>query len=187
MNEDSVRFIIITVPPDDVGREIDRFRRRVSEVGNTREALAYPPHVTMRTGAIVPRGEVDSFADRFVQHLTGIQPFRVETDTLHQSAYVSGDETRYFVGYGIDRSLELIALHRRLLELVEYRKSADRSFNPHLTIAFHDLSSEGAARVARWIEDSVDSVPVGFSWTCDNVGVYRLLGGRWELFRESRV
>lgn len=186
MNEDRVRFIIITVPPDDVAGEINTFRRRVSEVGNAREALKYPPHVTMRTGALVPRGEVDSFTDRFVRHLTGIQPFRMETNTLHQGIYASEDETRNFVGYGIDPSPELTSLHGRLLELVEYRKNAHRNSNPHLTIAFHDLSVDGAARVARWIEDNSDSVPAGFSWTCGNVGLYRLLDGRWELFREAR-
>lgn len=181
----TVRFIIITVPPPDVADRIDAFRLALSEVGATLEARTYPPHVTMRTGAIVPVDEVASFAAAFVSHV-GHQPrFQIETAALEQSCYEANGTTRYFIGYRIVESSELLAFNRHLLDFTRYRKSSATHFHPHLTIAFHDLTADRADRVAGWISNNRNLVPDRFAWTCDNVGLYHKSDGIWQVYRAA--
>ena len=186
MEHDPIRFIIITVPQLEIVEKIDRFRRAIAEVGDTWEALTYPPHITLRTGALVPSEQVEGYADRFVRHLAQIEPFPIETGPLEQSTYRSEGETRRFIGYEIVPSDPLVRLNRRLLEFRDWIKSEQREFWPHLTIAFHDLGEEGALRVKRWIEANSARVPAGFRWKCDNVALYMRGETGWEPFRIAR-
>lgn len=186
MNADTVRLIVITVPPDDLCAEIDLFRREIARIGDSREALTYPPHITLRTGAIVPAEALEDYGERLERHLTGTRPFPIETASLEQSRYTAHGALRHFVGYQIRRSEELLALNRRLLRFCDWIKSDRIDFYPHLTMAFHDLDGAGAGRVARWIAANPERVPAGFRWTCDNVGLWRRGTERWEPFRVIR-
>ena len=86
MNE-AVRFIVITTPPPEVGRPIDEARQLVSGISGSRAALAYPPHVTLRTGMLVPSTLVSSFLDAFEVVVAGWEPFPIETDGLWITSY----------------------------------------------------------------------------------------------------
>lgn len=187
MARDPIRFIIITVPPAAVAEQIDRFRRTIAEVGDTWEALTYPPHVTLRTGTLVPHEDAQRYADRLVQHLAQIRSFPVETGALQQATYQSDGDPRHFVGYDIDRSDSLMRLHRQLLEFRQWIKGEQREFQPHLTIAYHDLSAQAASRVKRWIAANPLDVPAGFRWRCDNVALYTRGATSWEPYRIVRL
>lgn len=182
MISDAIRLILITVPPEEVCAEIDLFRREVSRIGDCREALTYPPHITMRTGALVPPDALGDYGERLRHDLAGTRPFPVETISLEQSSYTADGALRFFVGYGIRLSEELRALNQRLLEFRDWIKSDRTDFQPHLTVAFHDLDEAGAGRVARWIAANPDRVPSGFRWTCDNLGLWRRGDEAWEPF-----
>ena len=187
MARDPVRFIIITVPPAEVAEQIDRFRRAIAEVGDTWEALTYPPHITLRTGALVPPEHAEQYADRLVQHLAQVRSFPVETGALQQTTYRSNGELRHFVGYEIDLSDSLMSLHRRLLEQRRWIKGEQPAFRPHLSVAYHDLDAKGALRIQRWIDTNRQRVPAGFSWTCDNVALYTRGATDWEPYRIVRL
>lgn len=187
MARDLIRFIIITVPPAEVTEQIDRFRHAIAEIGDTWEALAYPPHVTLRTGALVPPEHAEQFADRLVQHLSQVRSFPIETAALQQTTYHSDGDLRHFVGYEIDRSDSLMRLHRRLLEQRRWIKGEQREFRPHLSVAYHDLDAAGASRVQRWIDANRQRVPAGFRWMCDNVALYTRGAGNWEPYRIVRL
>jgi hypothetical protein len=114
--KDTVRFIIITVAPQPVASEIDRARRAVCAVGQSNAALAYPPHVTLRTGVRVPVDIVSAFLD--------------EVGTVDD-----------------------------------------------------DLCEEGFLAIRTWLERTPGAIPVGFEWTCDNVGVFRREGDTWSAYK----
>jgi len=186
MRTEEIRLIIITVPPDDLCAEIDAFRREIAPIGDSYEALTYPPHITLRTGAIVPVEALEDYGERLERHLADRRPFPIATASLEQSSYTADGQIRHFVGYGIRRSEELLALNRRLLRFRDWIKSDRTDFHPHLTAAFHDLDGAGATRVDRWIKANPERVPAGFAWTCDNVGLWRRGNERWEPLRVIR-
>ena len=178
MNE-AVRFIVITTPPRDVCGSIDEARKLVSGISGSRAALAYPPHVTMRTGMLVPSALVSSFIDSFEAVVIGWNPCPIRTDGLWITSYRDREEEKYLVGYRVAKDPGLTAMNSRLLTYTTWRASSRLSFEPHLTLAFDDLDLDGFVRVQHWLNDNPGGLPKAFSWTCDNVGLYRREGDSW--------
>lgn len=185
-----IRFVIITVPPLRVVQQIDRFRIPAADVSHSRIALAYPPHVTLRTGALVPAAEVVDYVHGLRETLSDFRPFEISTTELIASTYEESGETRYFVGYGVERSPELMALHDRLLTYSRFIKRKQPNFEPHLSIAYGDLTAEGQAAILHLAEKNPSLAPSRLSWICDNVGLYHRVGGEWvpyEVIQAVRV
>ena len=72
-----VRFIIITVPPPALSVLLESARAAAASLTRTCAALAYPPHVTLRTGALVPEESVESFAAGLRESLGAWRPFTI--------------------------------------------------------------------------------------------------------------
>ncbi len=180
MNEDgAVRFIVITTPPHEVASQIDEARRRMCEIGGSRAALAYPPHVTLRTGALVPALMISSFIEAFGAAVGRWDPFPVRTEGLWRTSYRDGEKEKYLVGYRVAKEPALLALNERLLRCSTWRASSRIQFEPHLTLAFDDLDQDGFTRIEHWLNENPNSFPKEFSWTCDNVGLFRREGETW--------
>jgi 2'-5' RNA ligase len=182
-----VRFIIITVLPKEVARRFDEARRSVCEIGGSQAALAYPPHVTLRTGALVPGESVDAFLTEFGETVGRWDPFPMATEGLLVTDYRDGERRKYLVGYQIRKDPELVILNERLLRYEKWRASNRLHFEPHLTLAFDDLTEEGIQRVRLWLDENPSELPVGLQWSCDNVSLYKRHGDRWTLHREWRA
>jgi len=185
MNE-SVRFIIIPAPPEEVARAIDEARRIVCEVGRSCAALAYPPHVTLRTGALVPLPLVPVFMDALEAVIGQWDPFPIRTQGLWRTAYDDGGKEKYLVGYHVCKDTALAELNERLLRYTTWRASNRLHFEPYVTLAFDDLSLDGFVNVEHWLNENPDRLPKGFSWTCDNVGLFRREGDTWTTYKVWR-
>ena len=184
---DPVRFIIITVLPKEVARRFDQTRRSVCEIGGSRAALAYPPHVTLRTGALVPGESVDAFLTEFGETIGVWDPFPMATEGLLVTDYRDGERLKYLVGYRVRKDPELVSLNERLLRYENWRASNRLHFEPHLTLAFDDLTEEGMQKVRLWLDGNRNELPVRLQWSCDNVGLYQRHGDFWTLHREWRA
>ena len=77
---DPVRFVIITTPQSDVAARIDEARRTVCRIGASQASLAYPPHVTLRTGTLVPLLQLPEFIHEFGELIGRWEPFRIRTN-----------------------------------------------------------------------------------------------------------
>jgi 2'-5' RNA ligase len=183
---EGVRFIIITTPPDPVSRSVEIARARACEIGGSRAALAYPPHVTLRTGAFVPVAMVGTFINAFGAALGSWEPFTIRTEGLLLSPYQDGDREKHLVAYRIALDEPLAELNRRLLSYTPWRASNRLHFLPHLTLAFDDLDRDGFNRLKEWLERDAAAVPAGFEWTCDNVGLYRRESDSWTAYQVWR-
>lgn len=177
-----IRFVIITVPPRGVTQQIDRFRVPAADVSGSRIALAYPPHVTLRTGALVPAADVAEYVGGLRETLSDFRPFEIRTAGLISSTYREAGEKKHFVGYAIEKSGELLSLHHRLLTYVPWIKREQPPFEPHLSIAYGDLSAEGRSAIMHLVEKNPGIAPGELSWSCDNVGLYHRVGGEWQPF-----
>ena len=179
----SVRFIIITTPPHDVAAQIDAARHRVCGTGASRAALAYPPHVTLRTGALVPGPMISSFMEAFGAAVGHWDPFPLRTEGLWRTSYRDGEKEKFLVGYRIAKEPLLMGLNERLLRCSTWRASSRVHFEPHVTLAFDDLDHEGFTRIDRWLHENPAGLPTAFSWTCDNVGLFRREGETWTAYK----
>ena len=170
----AVRLIIISVPPGNTAASIRRCMERFAAVGGCRRALEYPPHVTLRTGALVPQRELPDYVEGFRRHLADQEPVEITTSDFVHAVY-SDDQgvSRHFFGYNVVLTPQLRALYDHLCDYRDYMKSEPGDFWPHLSIAYHDIDSAGAERIESLLEENPDAVPGGFRWRCGRVGLYR--------------
>jgi 2'-5' RNA ligase len=180
-----VRFIIITVPPADVAARLEEARREASGLTHSRAALAYPPHVTLRTGAIVPPDSIGKFAAGMRTALGEWSPFPMRAEGLMHSVYEDHDGlSRHIVGWRVPADEPLLRVHRDLLSFRLYQRRAQPPFEPHLTLAFEDLEEQDAGRLLLHAASRPEIFPLELCWTCDRVGLYREMDESWEPFFE---
>jgi 2'-5' RNA ligase len=180
-----IRFIIITVPPAELSARLEAPRRQAAALTGSACALAYPPHVTLRTGALVPLRSVREFAAGVRAALGPWRPFALRTEGVFHSPYENGDGgLKHMVGWRVVVDEPLLKLHRDLLSFERFRRRAQASFEPHLTLAFDDLQEDHALALLDHARSHPEVFPPELSWTCSNVGLYREWEERWEPYIE---
>lgn len=177
-----IRFVIITVPRGIAFRKLSSIIQLIKDVGDTYTAATYPPHVTLRTGAIVPAAEVDAFIDRFEEHIGAWQSFSIETAGISTEEFVTEERPSFFVYYRIKPNPDLEKLNRHLLQFEPYIKSQKKDFHPHLSLAYNDLSRSGHERIRQLLKTKGHLFPESISWTCDTVSLYYFKEGKWLPF-----
>jgi 2'-5' RNA ligase len=177
---DGVRLIIITVPPPAVRVELAELRATCSGVAASHAAAAYPPHVTLRTGVVVPSARMGTFLDEFGRLLEGVRPFEIRTGDVVFRTIARDEGVVPIVALEIEPSPELVFLNAQLLQYEMYRASGRVYFWPHLTLAFQDLSPEGRLRLEHYLAAREELRSRRFAWRCDNVSLYRQQGRHWQ-------
>ena len=176
-----VRFIIITVPPPALSILLETARAAAASLTRTCAALAYPPHITLRTGALVPEESVESFAAGLRESLGVWRPFTINTRGFFRATYSSENgEPLHMVAWRVLADAPLMDLHARLVAYTPHRRRPQPAFEPHLTLAFEDISENDAQLLLRFVEESPDAFPPNLSWPCNNVGLYRKNDFHWE-------
>lgn len=149
-------------------------------VGNCRRALSYPPHVTLRTGALVPDDEVETWLDAFGRHIAGWEtPVPIRTAGYVYEPYEAEGVEKHFFGYRVAETPELLAFHEYLCRFTPHIKSPGAGFRPHLSLAYDDVGEVGAARLHELVRRSPQLVAADYAWTCRSVDVYHRLADRW--------
>ncbi len=177
---DDVRLIIITVPPPAVRAELSKLRATCSGVSSSHAASVYPPHITLRTGVLVPEVEMPVFLAEFGSHLQGVGPCEIRTGAIVSTTLRRDDREVPIVALEIEPDGALVSLHERLLRYDRYRASDRTGFWPHLTLAFQDLSADGRRRLEAYLAAREELRSRRFLWNCDNVSLYRQRGRRWQ-------
>lgn len=173
------RLIMITVPPPAVCDAINAVRRPLAALADSAVALSYPPHVTLRTGAVVPLDQLQPFVDGLQVLLQDVSPFILTAQGIHMGTYERDDGPQPIVAFKITPSHALLALNQRLLTYRQYRKSERTAFKPHLSIAYEDLSMANYEKLCAHIKTQPELQTRAFEWTCDNVSLYEKVDQRW--------
>jgi 2'-5' RNA ligase len=163
-----------------VAGEIETIRKELNTLAGSRVALSYPPHITLRTGVIVPETEISDFVREFGQLLYGEKPFPVCTEGIYCGTYEQDGIPQPIVCYLIKKEKPFLALNKKLLSYYKYRKSDRTGFEPHLTIAYEDLTFEGFEKIQNHIANHPELHARTFSWTCNHVGLYVHEADRWQ-------
>ena len=173
---ESRRYVIITEAPLEIKTQISPIRARLSKEYESFSALAYPLHVTLRTGLIVPLDERKNVFDAFVDLTAEFGPFDVETDGLTYGEYAP---EKFLIAYRIKRSEKLSALHDLLLQYTEYRKSDRTDFHPHMTLLFDDLTKINYGDAVTFLSSGAVDLPA-LKWRIKEFGLYYLSEGKWR-------
>jgi 2'-5' RNA ligase len=181
---ETVRFIIITTLPEDISSEIENLRKKLSRVTGSCQALTYPPHITLRTGVVVPADEILYFIKEFGEIIKDVSSFNVETDGLKYTNYLSNGKLKNLIIYKIMHNPELCALNLNLLIYEKYKKSNNNNFKPHLTLAFDDLSRDGFNDGCSFLDREEI---LNYKWTCDNISLFQFRENKWVPYHIFKI
>ena len=170
------RYVVIAEAPLEICSRIDSLRTELASKFGSYAALAYPPHITLRTGLIVPNGEKQKVFDAFSRLTARFGPIAVQTDGLTFGEYAPD---KYLVAYKIKPNGRLKALHETLLQYVHYRKSDRTDFHPHMTLLFDDISKERYERASTFLNSGEADIPP-LAWEIKEYGLYYLAGEKWK-------
>jgi 2'-5' RNA ligase len=175
-----MRYIVISVPPEPMAREIHRLQKTLSGRTGAREALRYPPHVTLRTGLVCPETAAGDAVHAFLEHARALKGAEIVCTGPAASAYrdASGIE-RGFLGYKVTLSDDLLRLHRGLLAFSPWMKGPQGSYEPHVSLCYHDVSpAEVRVLLKEFRQELEEQRP---SWRADTVELWEQTGDTWRL------
>ncbi|NER79854.1 MAG: 2'-5' RNA ligase family protein [Leptolyngbya sp. SIO1D8] len=170
------RFFIALLPPPDVQTYATELKAYFRDRYDSKAALRSPPHITLQA----PFEWLNADYGRLQSALANFTP-KYASVPIHLSGF--GAFPPRVIYLAVESTPELMALQLDLshylaetLEIVDPR-SRNRSFRPHLTIAFRDLKAT-AFRQA-WPE--FESREVQFTFSVQNLTLLMHTGQCWEV------
>lgn len=175
-----MRFIIISVPPEPLARDLRVLQTQIGVEAGVKEALRYPPHITLRTGMICPDEAAGEVVRAFRERASRLNPVELRSEGPVASGYrdASGVE-RGFLGYRMNLSPELLELHLGLLAYEPFRKGPQGAFEPHVSLCYHDLSPDLARILLKRHRQGIEAlIP---AWTIRAAELWEPDGDSWKL------
>ncbi|WP_293131567.1 2'-5' RNA ligase family protein [Microcoleus sp. bin38.metabat.b11b12b14.051] len=179
MNPSKQRFFIALVPPDDIQQQITQIKLYFAEHYNTRGALNSPPHITLQPPFEWLAADVPKLEESVRVFAANRPPIPV---TLSGFAAFAPR----VIYADVVKSPQLLEMQTDLMEYVganlgiRDRISQTRSFVPHMTVAFRDLTQENFQRA--WLEFC--GRELHFEFTAKALTLLLHDGSRWNISQQ---
>ena len=186
LKRSTVRFVIISVVPNRIAYKIKNLSQELSGLSGSKNALLYPPHITIRTGAIVPIDNIDAFVlafrkdvDKFNAKVIYQEPLTIsEIDFIN---YTDEGQQKHLIAYRVRKTEWLVELNKTLDESNEYKKTMYKTFHPHISLAYGDLSTFYFNKLKDHILDNKEHFCKSLSFDINDVSLfYQLDNGYWK-------
>ncbi|MEG4319257.1 MULTISPECIES: 2'-5' RNA ligase family protein [unclassified Microcoleus] len=182
MNLSKQRFFIALVPPDDIQEQITQIKLYFADRYNSRGALSSPPHITLQPPfewlpADVPKLEesIKVFAAKRWPILVTLSGFAAFAPRVIYADVVKSPEL-------LEMQTDLMSYVKANLGIVD-RISQTRSFVPHMTVAFRDLTEENFQRA--WLEFSGREIHLEFTAAALTLLLHD--GSRWNISQQFQL
>ena len=172
------RFFIALVPSPEIQASVNEIKGYFEQHYGTRKAFNSPPHITLQA-------PFEWSKERNLDELSkGLKRFAAGRDEVAIALRNFGAFPPKVIYIDVVQSPELMALQKDLAIFMENKYGiADRryrSFCPHMTVAFRDLTK--AAFHQAWPE--FQQKPLAFDFTAQNLTLLRHDGQRWQTYRD---
>jgi 2'-5' RNA ligase len=176
MHPSKQRFFIALVPPPDIQQHITPIKLYFAENYNSHRALQSPPHVTLQPPFEWPAADVpklEEYLKAFVAKRLAIP--------ITLSGFAAFAPRVIYVD--VVKSPALLELQKDLMNYFETnlgivdRVSQTRSFVPHVTVAFSDLTEQNFD--AAWLEFKGRSIY--FEFTASALTLLMHDGSQWNI------
>lgn len=155
------KFSIISYFDDETTNEIRRIQAELAKLsGSTGSLAAWAPHITVGSGLEVEDDELDSFLDKVKNFLTTVHATEIKTKEFSYMDNWSGKKLGYSpyvvyikpYDYG---TLGTIATFFEEEMRKQFKSWYDQPwpYNPHITVAYKDLSEEGYELIKKHLAD----------------------------------
>jgi len=176
-NRDHVRFVIISVLPEPLKSDMAAINQDFYDRTGSKTALLYPPHITMRTGAVVPVAEVDKYISGFKSTVETFRENYDENKTLKISDpdwidYSENGINKHLILYFVERTPWIINLNKTLLQYKDHIKSNKTDFHPHISLAYDDLDDADFEKLKDHINQNSQMFRKNISFTLPDISLY---------------
>jgi 2'-5' RNA ligase len=145
---------IVTLFSRDLNQRIEPLRQTISEKFQSSEGLHWPPHMTLRSGFVVPESDVRKLISSFRIFLQAVEPITVK---LEGFKFIDDYKTNqwitspYIAGINVVYDSRLKKFHERLMEFKDFSSSSGE-YNPHITLAYNDITKDTFPKIKRYLE-----------------------------------
>lgn len=135
------RFFIALLPPPKIQADANAIKQEFADRYESRAAQKSPPHITLQAPFERPLDELSQLEQQLFDFAAQQDPISITLD-----GFAPFPPRVIFIQ--VQRSPELLALQVQLAVWLEERlnlvdpRSAGRSFQPHMTVAFRDLTKQ---------------------------------------------
>lgn len=138
-------FAVVALFPEDIDTKIAEFRTQISKQFGPKEALAWPPHLTLRRSFAVPKQELNAFLLKLQGFLKQISPIETELDGfdfIDDYPINPWVKSPYVVAISVKNSKALQEFHEKLEEFEPHSAGGKTPYRPHVTLAYNDVDEQ---------------------------------------------
>lgn len=172
-------FFIALLPPQDIQDNVTKIKEYFAEHYGSRHALKSPPHITLQPPFEWLADDLPQLEECLANFSLGRSPFSI---TL--SGFAAFPPRVIYVN--VVKAPELLAIHQDLSTCLETTlgildpASKTRSFTPHMTVAFRDLTRKNFQAAWREFEKRM----LDFEFTPLQLTLLIHEGDQWKISRE---
>lgn len=181
--ENKIYFIAL-LPTAEAGKEIIRLKQEFAEKYGARHAVKVLPHITMQVPFTADPLLEKTFTAELTDFAATLAPFEVSLNGF--GTYPFKEQKILYIN--VERKPAIMETHQKLMGFLrkEFGFSnmlARNIFNPHITVAFKDLTPEQFA--AAWPEYEHKDFKLSFK--VNNLYFLRHNGVSWEVLHKCRL
>jgi len=177
-------YFIALLPNAEIGKEIIRLKQEFAEKYDARRALRVLPHITMQVPFTANPVLEKTLCPALSDFAASMHPFEVK---LHGFGGFSFTK-RKVLYVNVEKNEGIVFMHQQLMEFLrkEFGFShmlARHGFNPHISLAFRDLSDMEFDMAL----DEYSSRPFDASFQVRNLYLLRHTGTDWEVLQKCKL
>jgi 2'-5' RNA ligase len=181
---DNKLYFIALLPNAEIGMDIIRLKREFAENYGTSHALKSMPYITVQVPFSADPALERVFCDGLSEFAASQSPFEVQ---LNGFGTIPHHEKKV-LNIQVERTPGMLEMHQKLMyflrkEFLFSYMLARRSFSPHITMAYNDLTPEVFDKA--WI--AYEHKPFTASFKVNNLYLMRHNGNSWEVLHKCRL
>jgi len=172
-------LFIALLPPPTIQDAITKIKQHCANVYESKAALKSPPHITLQSPFKWEVDAVPSLEELLKNFAQTRLPFPITLQGF-------GAFKPRVIYVNVVKTPELITIHKDLLAYLEDslgiidERAKNRSFSPHVTVAFRDLKRQNFRKA--WAE--FENEPLEFEFMASNLTLLLHDGRRWNVKEE---
>lgn len=178
-SNDKKLFFIALLFPFEVEKYANKIKQHFANFYQSKAALKSPPHITLQPPFFWEKNNLINLENILQQFVKNYSPIPIELDGF------SAFKPRV-IYINVMKTPELLILQKELnlflessLQIID-KKSKHRSFSPHVTVGFKDLSRTNF--YSAW--DEFKNQQVSFKFTVNQLTLLSHNGQKWEIQSE---
>ncbi len=181
---DNKIYFIALLPTAEAGKEIIRLKQEFAEHYGARHAVKVLPHITLQVPFTADPLLEKPFTAGLAEFAASLSPFEVTLNGF--GIYPRNDQHILYIR--VEQQGAIMDVHRELMgylrkEFAFSNMLARHNFNPHITVAFKDLTGEQLE--AAW--PAYEHRPFKMSFKVNNLYFLRHNGVSWEVLQKCRL